>query len=193
MDHLDKNDLMSLEQYSSQRNEFRANAMVVKKHRVLAIGPNATIHFENRMLIQYQIQEMLRIEKIFDAEGIQDELDTYNPLIPDGSNWKATLMIAYDDPEERKIALQNLKGVEDKTWVQVSGFDKVYAISDEDMERENETKTSAVHFMRFELTQNMVEAAKADVEIMTGIEHSAYTHMITLSNESANSLRSDLL
>lgn len=192
MTHLNKQDLMSLEEYSEQRTNFRANAMAMKKIRVLGVGPNATIHFENRTLMQYQIQEMLRIEKIFDADGIQDELDAYNPLIPDGCNWKATLMIEYDDPAERKVALEKLIGVEDKTWVQVEGFDRVYAIADEDMDRENDTKTSAVHFMRFELTAEMAAAAKQGADIMTGIDHPAYSHMITLSAESAESLRSDL-
>ena len=192
MTHLTRQDLMSLEQYSEQREEFRAKAMKLKKARVLAVGPNATIHFENRVLMQYQVQEMLQIEKIFDTAGIQDELDAYNPLIPDGCNWKATLMIEYEDPEERKVALEKLIGIEDKTWVQVAGFDRVYAIADEDMERENDTKTSAVHFMRFELSKEMAEAAKAGADIMVGIDHPEYSHMITLSPESANSLRSDL-
>ncbi|VAW82236.1 Hypothetical protein in Rubrerythrin cluster [hydrothermal vent metagenome] len=192
MDYLNKDDLMSLEQYSIRRNEIRADAMAVKKFRVLEIGPNISIHFENRMLIQYQIQEMLHAEKTFDVEGIQIELDSYNPLIPNGSNWKATLMIAYDDPVERKMALEKLIGVEDKTWVQVDGCDRVYAIADEDMERENATKTSAVHFMRFELSSEMTAAAKSGAQILTGIDHSAYTYLVTLSTNSADSLRSDL-
>jgi len=153
--------------------------MAHKKNRNLAIGPNVTMYFEDPLTIQYQIQEMLRAEKIFDAEGINEELAAYNPLIPDGSNWKATMMIEYVDVDERKKALENLIGIDRKTWVQVEGFDKVYAISNEDLERETEEKTSAVHFMRFELTPDMIEAVKEGANISVGIDHENYTHAVS--------------
>ena len=173
MQKLTQTDLMSLEQYAKQRKEFRAKVMEHKKHRQLHLNEHATLYFEDRLTMQYQIQEMLRIEKIFEEEGIVEELNAYNPLIPDGSNLKATFMIEYDDAEERKAALAELVGVEDKVWLQVQGFDKVFAIADEDMERETEEKTSSVHFMRFEFTPQMVAAAKAGATMAAGINHTA--------------------
>ncbi len=189
---LKREDLLSLEDYASQRPDFRRQAMDEKKIRVVRVGPDVTIHFENRFLVQYQIQEMLRIEKIFEAEGIQDELDAYNPMVPTGSNWKATMMIEFPDPEERKEQLAKLIGIDRKTWVQVDDLDRVYAISNEDLERETEEKTSSVHFMRFELTPEMVEAAKAGAPIRAGIDHPHYQHEVTLDEEARKSLVTDL-
>jgi len=175
MKKLTRDDLYSLEQYAEQRADFKARVLQHKASRKVYINDHHTLYFEDRMTMQYQIQEMLRIEKIFDAEGINEELGAYNPLIPDGSNLKATYMIEYGDVEERKKALAQLIRVEDKVWVQVEGFDKSYAIADEDMDRNTEEKTSAVHFMRFELTAEMIEAAKAGVDINMGIDHENLT------------------
>lgn len=178
MSKIQRDDLMGLEQYSEQRNNFRARVMLHKKNRIVSLGPNMSLHFEDNLIMQYQIQEMLRAEKIFDAAGIQEELDTYNALIPDGSNWKATLMIEYSDPEERSQALKQLLGIENLIWMQVSGFDKVYPIADEDLERSTEDKTSSVHFLRFELNDDMIEAAKNNASISLGAEHPAYKHIV---------------
>jgi hypothetical protein len=175
---LSRNDLMSLEQYSQARKDFRTKVFDHKSRRTIAVGPNATWCFEDQLTVQYQVQEMLRVERIFEAAGIQDELDSYNPLIPDGSNWKATFLIEFPDPEERKSRLAKLKGIEDRCWVQVAGFDRVWAISDEDLERENDEKTSAVHFMRFELTAPMCEAAKNGAPLSIGIDHENYQYSI---------------
>jgi len=171
MSNLTRDDLFSLEEYAQKRADFRARVMAHKRPRQVHLGPNATLYFEDSLTMQYQIQEMLRIEKIFEKEGIQEELDAYNPMIPDGSNWKATFMVEYEEVEERKVALAKLIGVEDKVWVQVKGFDKVFAIADEDLERDTEEKTSSVHFLRFELMPDMVEAAKGGADIAMGIEH----------------------
>jgi hypothetical protein len=173
MQKLTQTDLMSLEQYAKQRKEFRAKVMAHKKHRQLRLDDHATLYFEDRLTMQYQVQEMLRIEKIFEEEGIVEELNAYNPLIPDGSNLKATFMIEYDDADERKAALAKLVGIEDKVWLRIAGFDKVYAIADEDLERETEEKTSSVHFMRFEFTPPMLAAAKAGAVMAAGIDHPA--------------------
>jgi hypothetical protein len=178
MSHLSREDLYSLEEYSEIRPEFRAKVMEHKKSRRLEIGENATLYFEDELTMKYQIQEMLRIEKIFESEGINEELEAYNPLIPDGTNWKATFMMEYPDIEERKAALAQLIGIEDKTWVQVEGFDKVYAIADEDLERDSEEKTSSVHFMRFELTGEMIAAAKGGAAISAGIDHPNYNQSV---------------
>jgi hypothetical protein len=193
MSALRKDDLFTLETYAEKRKDFRANVLDHKKNRKVMIGPNATLYFEDRLTMQYQIQEMLRIEKIFEAEGIQEELDAYNPLIPDGSNWKATFMMEYGDVEERKVALAKLGGIEDKTWVQVDGFDKVYAIANEDLDRTDDEKTSAVHFMRFELTPEMCEAVKSGSAINAGIEHANYTHtVLPIDQNVRDSLAEDL-
>ena len=176
MSQLSREDLFTLEAYSEKRKEFRANVLEHKRNRAVHIGPNATLYFEDRLTMQYQIQEMLRIEKIFEAEAIQEELDAYNPLIPDGSNWKATFMMEYADPEVRRVELMKLGGIEDKTWLQVDGFDKIYAIANEDLERTNDEKTSAVHFMRFELNADMCKAARQGAAISAGIEHANYNH-----------------
>lgn len=175
---LTADDLLGLEQYSKQRPAFRSQVLAHKKCRNLQVGPNATFCFEDRFTVQYLVQEMLRVERIFEAAGIADELAAYNPLIPDGANWKATLLIEYPDPDERKEALARLKGVEDCCWVQVAGHARVQAIADEDLERENEEKTSAVHFLRFELDPAMVAAAKGGAAIGVGVDHPAYRHAI---------------
>ncbi|MBG7602482.1 MAG: DUF3501 family protein [Gammaproteobacteria bacterium] len=173
---LTRDDLYSLEQYAQQRAEMRATVMQHKKNRQLHIGPHATLYFEDRLTMQYQIQEMLRVERIFEAESIQEELDTYNPLVPDGSNWKATFMIEYTDVEERQLALTQMVGIEQQVWMQIEGFDRVYAIADEDLERADEEKTSAVHFLRFELSAEMTAAIRAGAEINAGIDHHNYMH-----------------
>ena len=190
---LKRDDLMSLETYAEQRADFRAKVIAHKKNRQVRLGENATLYFEDQLTMQYQIQEMLRIEKIFDAEGIKEELDTYNALIPDGSNWKATFMIEFTDEDERRIALAKMIGIEDKVWMQVAGHEKVYAIADEDLERDNAVKTSAVHFMRFELSPDMAAAAKAGADIASGIEHEAYNESIpALIAGTRDSLAADL-
>jgi len=178
MNKLTRNDLMSLEQYAEQRPEFRKKVIAHKKNRQVSVSEHTTLYFEDRLTVQYQIQEMLRIERIFEAEGIEEELDAYNALIPEGSNWKATFMIEYENENERKEALQQLIGIEDKVWVQVDGFDRVWAIADEDLDRENETKTSAVHFLRFELGEEMIAAAKQGAAIHIGIDHPNCQHSI---------------
>ncbi len=175
MSKLSHQDLYSLEEYSRIRPEFRAKVMEHKKHRRVAIGEHAALYFEDTLTMQYQVQEMLRIERIFEAEGIQDELDVYNPLIPDGQNWKATFMMEYADVEERRRALARLIGVEKALWVQVEGFDKVQPVANEDLDRTTEDKTSSVHFVRFELTPEMVAAAKQGATIRAG-NHSPGLH-----------------
>lgn len=192
MEKLTRADLLSLEQYSIERKAFRARVIAHKADRKIHIGPNATLYFEDRLTMQYQIQEMLRIEKIFESAGINEELESYNPLIPDGSNWKATFMVEFSDVEERKVQLGRLIGIERHTWVQVAGFDKVYAIANEDLERETEEKTSAVHFTRFELTPVMVASVQEGAAIQMGIEHPNYAHVVTLSEASRASLVADL-
>ena len=173
---LTRDDLYSLEQYAERRVEMRATVMQHKKNRKLHIGAHATLYFEDRLTMLYQIQEMLRVERIFEADAIQEELDTYNPLVPDGGNWKATFMIEYTDVEERQQALTQLVGIEQQVWMQVEGFDPVYAIADEDLERADEEKTSAVHFLRFELSTEMAAAVRAGADINAGIDHNNYTH-----------------
>jgi hypothetical protein len=170
--------LYSLQDYARLRPDFRARVMAHKEARKVPIGPNATLYFEDRLTMQYQVQEMLRIERIADPAGIADELAVYNALVPDGTNWKATFMMEYPDAEERRKALAELKGVERRVWVRVAGFDAVYAIADEDLKREDETKTSSVHFMRFELTPEMRRAVKAGAAIAAGIDHERYRHSV---------------
>lgn len=193
MQKITKQDLHSLEDYSAMRDEFRAQIIQHKKKRVLQVGPNVSMHFEDRLVMQYQIQEMLRAEKVFEAEGIQEELDAYNPMIPDGSNWKVTFMIEFPDPDERAIRLRELLGIEDASYVQVSGHEKVHPISDEDLPRETAEKTSSVHFMRFELTQEMVGDLKNGKALSIGIDHPEYKHAIeALSGLMRDSLIADL-
>jgi hypothetical protein len=172
-------DLMSLEQYARERGAFRARVLRHKGVRQLAIGPNATWSFEDRLTVQYQVQEMLRVERIFEPQGIDDELAAYNPLIPDGGNWKVTLLIEFARPEERARALAQLRGIEDRCWVQVAGQERVFAIADEDLERENEEKTSAVHFLRFELTAAMTGALRDGAGLAAGIDHEHYRYQVS--------------
>lgn len=193
MQKLTRQDLWSLEEYAQKRNDFRQQVMAHKKNRSLQIGPHLRLLFEDRLTMHYQVQEMLRAERIFEAAGIQDELDTYNDLIPDGRNWKATMLIEFEDIAERQQALAQLIGIEDKVWVQVVGHDKVYAIADEDMQRERADKTSSVHFLRFELTPEMVIALKNGARLAVGVDHENYRHMIEpVSDEVTRVLRQDL-
>ena len=175
MPRITRESLLTLEAYAKTRKSFREEVIAHKKSRTVHLGEHVTLLFEDETTIRYQIQEMLRIEKTFEEEGIRDELEVYNPLIPDGRNWKATLLVEYEDAEERKRALANLKAIEDRVWVQVAGFDRVYAIADEDIERENESKTSSVHFIRFELSQEMIDALKAGASLSMGVNHPAYS------------------
>jgi hypothetical protein len=178
MEKLKRNDLFSLEQYSEARPEFRSQVIAHKKNRRVPLGPIAALYFEDRLTMHYQIQEMLRAERIFEIEAIQEELDAYNPLIPDGSNLKATFMIEVPDEEERRKLLSELKGIEDEIWTRVAGFEPVFAIADEDLDRENAEKTSSVHFMRFEFTPEMVAAAKNGADLGIGVSHSNYTQQL---------------
>ena len=172
---LSRADLWSLEEYAEQRPSFRAQVMEHKKRRQLPLGENARLYFEDLLTIKYQVQEMLRIEKVFEAAGITEELEAYNPLIPDGHNWKATFMIEFDDPAKRASQLAQMIGIENKVWMQVDGCDKVYPIADEDLERDTAEKTSSVHFLRFELSPAMIAAAKAGSNFSAGIDHKAFT------------------
>ena len=193
MQKLTRDDLLPLETYSAGRKAFRDNVMAHKRDRQVAIGPHATLYFEDRLTIQYQIQEMLRIERIFEADAIDEELSAYNPLVPDGNNWKATFMIEYDDAEERRQALIDLLGIEDKVWVQVGGHERVFAIADEDLDRSRDEKTSAVHFLRFELSDKMVSAVRGGAAIAMGIDLGAYTHTVTaVASGVLESLSADL-
>lgn len=192
MTKITRESLMSLEAYAKARPEFRAKAMAHKRLRTVHIGEHVTLLFEDEMTIRYQIQEILRVEKQFEEQGILDELEAYNPLIPDGRNFKATMMIEYADEAERRVALTKLKGIEDKTWVQVEGSKKVYAIADEDLERENETKTSAVHFVRFELSQEMAAALKYGVTLSMGVDHPNYAAHTDISSDTRTALVADL-
>jgi hypothetical protein len=178
MEKLTRSDLYSLEQYAEARPEFRARVIAHKKNRRIPLGDIAALYFEDRLTMQYQVQEMLRIERIFEAAGIQEELDAYNPLIPDGCNLKATFMVEVPDEEERRKVLANLKGIEDEVWLRVDGFDPVFAVADEDLERENADKTSSVHFMRFEFTPEMIAAARNGAAMGAGISHGAYTRQL---------------
>lgn len=171
---LTRESLYGLEKYSELRNQFRQEVIEHKRNRRLMLGTNATLYFEDQMTMQYQVQEMLRIEKIFEADAIQEELDAYNPLIPDGSNWKATFMVEFPDTDERKAMLARLIGVEDKVWLQVGDLPKILPIADEDLERSDDQKTSAVHFLRFELTEEQVQQLKDGAELAAGIDHDVY-------------------
>lgn len=192
MNKLTHDDLYSLEDYSRLRPEFRARVMEHKNDRRVAIGEHATLYFEDNLTMQYQVQEMLRIERIFEHEGIQEELEVYNSLIPDGHNWKATFMVEYDDVDARRAALAKLIGIEKALWVQVEGFDRVHPIANEDLERETEDKTSAVHFVRFELSPEMVAAAKRGAVIKAGIDHANYREDTTIPDNVRISLVGDL-
>ncbi|HEY3859502.1 MAG TPA: DUF3501 family protein [Gammaproteobacteria bacterium] len=190
---LEPKDLMSLEQYAQQRDGIRERIIVHKRARTLHIGPNLTLLFEDRETMRYQVQEMLRAERIFEAAGIRDELDAYNPLIPDGSNWKATMLIEFDEEAERREALGKLIGIEDKVWVRVHGHVQVFPIADEDLERETEEKTSSVHFLRFELTASMVKALKEGEVLDAGVDHPEYSYSVKpVPAELQKSLLTDL-
>jgi Protein of unknown function (DUF3501) len=178
MKKLDRSALWSLEEYAEMRSDFKHKVIAHKLNRQLPIGPNATVYFEDILTIQYQIQEMLRIERIFEAAAIEEELATYNPLIPDGSNWKATFMIEFADEAERRIALAKMRGVEYTIWMQVEGHDKVKPFANEDMERSNDKKTSAVHFLRFELDEEMIASLKSGANLSAGISHAEYNHVV---------------
>jgi len=193
MAKLTRQDLFSLEKYAEIRNDFRAEVIAHKKNRRVPLGDHAALYFEDRLTMQYQIQEMLRIEKIFEAAGIQEELDVYNPLNPDGSNWKATFMMEYADENERRAALAKLVGVEKDVWMRVAGFDPVFPISNEDLERTAPDKTASVHFMRFELTPGMVVAVKSGAEISAGVSHRNYQATLApLPKALRDSLAADL-
>jgi hypothetical protein len=178
MDKLSRDDLFSLEKYAEIRSEFRSQVMAHKQNRRLAIGPNATLYFEDRLTVKYQIQEMLRIERIFESKAIDEELATYNPLIPDGKNWKATFMLEYAEVAERRQKLAELRDVESHLWLQVKDFDRIVPIYNEDLPRSTDLKTSAVHFMRFELTDGMVNALCTGTSLAAGINHIAYKHEV---------------
>lgn len=178
MNKLTVGDLFSLERYARERPAFRARVLEHKRDRQLSVGPNLMWLFEDRLTIQYQVQEMLRAERIFEPEGIEEELQAYNPLIPDGANWKVTLLIEFPDEDERRRQLSGLKGIEDRCWVQVAGHGRVFAIADEDLERENEEKTSAVHFLRFELSAPMISALRGGAELSIGVDHERYRHSV---------------
>jgi hypothetical protein len=175
MAQISRDSLLTLEAYAKQRNDFRARVLAHKKDRTVRLGEHLTLIFEDELTIRYQIQEMLRIEKTFEETGIQDELDAYNPLVPDGTNLKATLMIEYEDPAVRKTELARLKGIEDRIYVQVDGQARVYAIADEDLERENEEKTSSVHFLRFEFEPAAIAAFKQGAAVALGVDHPNYS------------------
>ncbi len=185
--------LMALEAYARERSAFRARVLEHKKPRSVQLGDHVTLLFEDELTIRYQIQEMLRIEKIFDEAGIQDELDVYNPLVPDGSNWKATMLVEYEDVEERKRALARLRGIEHKVWVRVEGGAPVHAVADEDLERATPDKTASVHFLRFELTPGMVSALKAGASLAIGVDHPQYSAALDpLAEPTRNALIADL-
>ena len=175
MPKLSRDSLMTLEAYAKARKDFRARVIAHKKARTVHLGEHVTLIFEDELTIRYQVQEMLRIEKIFEEQGIQDEIDAYSPLIPDGRNLKATMMVEYEDEAERRVALAKLRDIEDRTWVRVEGCKAVYAIADEDLDRETEEKTSSVHFLRFELTDEMAEALKYGMTLSIGVDHPHYT------------------
>ena len=174
MDKLKRNTLISLEKYAEVRNEFRDEIIRHKRNRRLALGTNATLYFEDHLTMKYQVQEMLRIERIFEAAGIEDELAAYNPLIPDGSNWKATFMVEFPDAIERTAMLKQLINVENCVWMQIGDLDRIRPIADEDLERSDHEKTSAVHFLRFELSAEQINALKEGAELAAGIDHDSY-------------------
>ncbi len=193
MAKITRDSLLSLEDYAKARKDFRAKVMAHKKTRAVSLGNHVTLIFEDELTMRYQVQEMLRAERIFEEAGIQDELDAYNPLVPDGSNWKATMMVEYTDAEERKRMLAKLIGIENQVWVKVDEFDKVFPIADEDLERETEEKTSSVHFLRFELSPDMACAARQGANIEMGVDHPAYRVAIeSVAPEVRASLAEDL-
>jgi len=192
MPRIDRESLMSLEAYARERLQFRAKVMAHKKDRAVHLGEHVTLLFEDELTIRYQVQEMLRVERIFEEEGIRGELDAYNPLVPDGRNLKATLMVEFPDPDERRGKLEELIGIEDRTWIQVAGHGRVWAIADEDLDRENEEKTSSVHFLRFELSESMAQALKGGAALAIGIDHPRYAASVETSPGVRSSLARDL-
>ena len=192
MPQIARESLLSLEAYARARKELRARAMEHKRRRTVHVGEHLTLLFEDELTVRYQIQEMLRIERIFEEEGIRSELDAYNPLVPDGSNWKATMLLEYPDPEERRLRLGELKGIEQRVWVQVEGGERVYAIADEDLERENDEKTSSVHFLRFELAHDTIEALRRSAGLTIGVDHPRYQASVQIGPETRRSLAEDL-
>lgn len=194
MPAITRDSLMTLEAYARERKQFRARIIAHKRRRTLHLGEHVTLLFEDELTMRYQVQEMLRIERIFEEEGIQNELDTYNPLIPDGTNWKATLLIEYEDLVERARMLGRLKSVETALWFQVAGHERVFPIADEDLERQNETKTSTVHFLRFELTQPMIFSLRAGAPLAAGVAHPAYqAEVAAVAEPLRQSLLADLV
>jgi hypothetical protein len=193
MTRITRDSLLTLEAYAKTRQDFRARVLAHKKARTVHLGEHLTLLFEDELTIRYQIQEMLRIEKTFEDAGIQDELDAYNPLVPDGRNWKATMLVEFEDADERRRALSRLRGIEDRVWVQVEARPRVYAIADEDLERENEEKTSAVHFVRFELAPDTIAALKAGAALAMGVDHPQYTATLRpVPDETRRALLADL-
>ena len=192
MPQIARESLLSLEAYARARKELRARAMDHKRRRTVHVGEHLTLQFEDELTVRYQIQEMLRIERIFEEEGIRGELDAYNPLVPDGSNWKATMLLEYPDPDERRVRLAELKGVERCVWVQLEGCERVYAVADEDLERENDEKTSSVHFLRFELSPEMIGALRRAAGLSIGVDHPRYQVSVQIGPQTRNSLAEDL-
>jgi hypothetical protein len=193
MKKLTRENLFSLEKYSEIRNDFRLKIMAHKKNRHLAIGPNTTLYFEDSLIMRYQIQEMLRAEKIFESSAIDDELVVYNALIPDGNNWKATFMIEFTDEEERRVALKKMLGIENNLWLKIEGFSEIYPASDEDLERSDDNKTSAVHFLRFQLDHEMIDGLKGGCQLSAGINHPEYKYTVNpIPQNISESLISDL-
>jgi len=192
VDALTPDDLFTLEAYAKLRDEYRTRVMAHKKHRRLPLGDHVLLLFEDRLTIQYQLQEMLRVERIFEAAGIAEELAAYNPLIPDGSNWKATMMIQFPDPEQRRVELERLVGIEDRVWVRVDDHPDVFGIADEDLDRTTATKTSSVHFLRFELTPAMRDALKYGASLTAGVSHPEYNVVTELSEATRESMLADL-
>jgi hypothetical protein len=192
MPRIERGSLLSLEAYARERHAFRARVIEHKKRRTVHAGEHVTLIFEDELTVRYQIQEMLRVERIFEEDGIRHELEAYNPLVPDGSNLKATMMIEYPDAAERQRALARLKGIEDRTWVQVAGGERVYAIADEDLERENDEKTSAVHFLRFELDDRMRQALHRGAGLTVGIDHPQYQASVEAPPPVRDALAADL-
>ena len=189
---IERHSLLSLEAYARERSSFRARVIEHKKQRTVALGEHVTLQFEDELLVRYQIQEMLRIERIFEEEGIRHELETYSPLVPDGANWKATMFVEFPDVEERRRMLEQLKGIERRTWVQVEGVERIYAIADEDLERENEEKTSAVHFLRFELPAAARDRLRTGARLMIGVDHPQYRASVEAGTAQRASLVEDL-
>ena len=193
MAKITRDSLMTLEAYAKARKEFRARVMQHKEHRRIALGPHVTLYFEDELTMRYQVQEMLHAERIFEEEGIQEELDTYNPLVPDGRNFKATMMIEYPDPEERDARLKELIGIEDRLWIEVEGAGRGWAIADEDLDRETGDKTSAVHFLRFELDDAMAARLKQGAALTAGIDHVGYQANAVATDAVRKALLQDLV